>query len=375
MAEFSQLNRYNTITNFSSDSWKITGIEWTVLGIETSCDETAASVVSRNAGGRGTILSNIVRSQFKEHEAFGGVVPEIAARAHVQVLDTLIKAALQEAQLDFTALNGVAVTAGPGLIGGLLVGLVTAKAIALVQNIPLVAVNHLEGHALTVGLTEGLSPPYLLLLVSGGHTEFIEVLAPLVYRKLGGTLDDALGEAFDKVAKLLSLGFPGGPAVERLAVEGNGTRFAFPRPMMGRDRPDFSFSGLKTSVRQTAMSAAPLNRQDIADLCASFQAAVAATLRDRLRTALRVYSGGKKQFVVSGGVAANAALRSALMTECSAQGFSFHAPPPSLCTDNAAMIAWAGASRLAAGHADPLDVPARARWPLADMEASVSPGY
>ncbi len=232
--------------------------ELTLLGIETSCDETAAAIVRRDSEGNGVILANIVRSQFKDHEAFGGVVPEIAARAHVQALDSLIEAALREANITFAGLDGVAATAGPGLIGGVLVGLVTAKAIALVHKLPLVAVNHLEGHALTVGLTEGLRPPYLLLLVSGGHTEFVRVGADFDYRKLGGTIDDALGEAFDKVAKMLGLGFPGGPAVERAAQKGDPSRFALPRPLIGRDRPDFSFSGLKTAVRQVALSHAPL---------------------------------------------------------------------------------------------------------------------
>jgi N6-L-threonylcarbamoyladenine synthase len=342
----------------------------TILGIETSCDETAAAIVCRNSDGRGAILSNIVWSQFKDHEEFGGVVPEIAARAHAEVLDGLIRVSLKEAGLDFRDLDGVAVTAGPGLIGGLLVGLVTAKAIALVRKLPLVAVNHLEGHALTVGLSEGLPPPYLLLLVSGGHTELIEVSGLFEYRKLGGTLDDAIGEAFDKVAKLLGLGFPGGPAVERFASGGDPARFSFPRPLIGRDTPDFSFSGLKTAVRQVAYSCAPLSEQDIRDLCASFQAAAADTLRDRVRTAFRKYAAGgsaSRRFVVAGGVAANQSLRSALMEECEGAGFSFHAPPPGLCTDNGAMIAWAGACRLASGFTDKLDVAARPRWPLAGL--------
>ncbi len=345
--------------------------ELSVLGIETSCDETATAIIRRSPQGNGIILSNIVRSQFKEHEEFGGVVPEIAARAHADILDNLIKMALDEAGLSFGELDGIAVTAGPGLIGGLLVGLVTAKAIALVHNLPLAAINHLEGHALTVGITEGLEPPYLLLLVSGGHTEFLKVEPHFNYQKLGGTIDDALGEAFDKVAKMLGLGFPGGPAVERVAVGGNPRRFAFPRPLAGRDTPDFSFSGLKTAVRQAALSLAPLSSEDIRDLCASFQAAAADTVRDRLRAAFRLYghAGLPKRFVVSGGVAANKALRTALLEECNSFGYSFHAPPPGLCTDNAVMIAWAGACRLAAGHADPLDVPARARWPITETIA------
>ncbi len=328
-----------------------------------------AAIVTRCDDGKGIILSNIVRSQFNEHAPYGGVVPEIAARAHVEVLDRLIRTSLDEARVSFGRLDGVAATAGPGLIGGLLAGLVMAKAIALVQNLPLVAVNHLEGHALTVGLTEALDPPYLLLLVSGGHSEFLKVARPFEYHRLGGTIDDALGEAFDKVAKMLGLGFPGGPAVERFAQGGDPRRFAFPRPLMGRDAPDFSFSGLKTAVRQAALAHAPLGQQTIRDLCASFQAAAADTVRDRLRAAMRLYdaAGLPKRFVVSGGVAANAMLRGALLQECEASGYSFHAPPPGFCGDNAAMIAWAGASRIAAGYADGFDAPARARWPIAEV--------
>ncbi len=346
--------------------------ELTILGIETSCDETAAALVRRDVQGNGVILSNIVRSQFSDHAPYGGVVPEIAARAHVQVLDSLIEAALAEAKLGFSDLGGVAATAGPGLIGGVLAGLVTAKAIALVRSLPLSAVNHLEGHALTVGLTEGLHPPYLLLLVSGGHTEFLRVRAHFDYQKLGGTIDDALGEAFDKVAKMLRLGFPGGPAVERAAASGDPCRFALPRPLVGRERPDFSFSGLKTAVRHAALTHAPLNPEDVADLCASFQAAAADTLRDRLHAAFRLYDaeGLPKRLVAAGGVAANLKLRQTLLHECEAFGYTFHAPPPNLCTDNAAMIAWAGACRLSAGRADSLDAPARARWPISETSAA-----
>ena len=341
----------------------------TVLGIETSCDETAAAVVRLGEDGKGIILSNVVRSQFSEHAPYGGVVPEIAARAHVEVLDSLIRAALEEAHVSFSGLDGVAATAGPGLIGGLLVGLVTAKAIALVYNLPLVAINHLEGHALTVGLTEALNPPYLLLLVSGGHSEFLSAEGHFGYRKLGGTIDDALGEAFDKVAKMLGLGFPGGPAVERFAEGGDPARFAFPRPLLGRYAPDFSFSGLKTAVRHAALANAPLSTQDVKDLCASFQAAAAGSVRDKLKAAFRIYDAGAgaKNFVVAGGVASNKALRAAMLQECEAAGFSFHAPPLGLCTDNGAMIAWAGACRIAAGCRDGLDAPARARWPIADI--------
>ncbi len=356
---------------FRSPLWGQTGI-MTVLGIETSCDETAAAIVRMGPDGTGAILANIVRSQFKDHEPYGGVVPEIAARAHVEILDILISTCLQEAGLGFKDLQGVAATAGPGLIGGLLVGLVTAKSLALVHGLPLSAVNHLEGHALTVGLTDNLAPPYLLLLASGGHTEFLAVGGLDDYRKLGATLDDALGEAFDKVAKILGLGFPGGPAVERFALEGDPSRFAFPRPLAGREAPDFSFSGLKTAVRQAALALAPLSPRDVSDLCASFQAAVTGTVSDRLRAAFRLYetSPRPKRLVAAGGVAANRALRDTLLKECENFGYSFHAPPPALCTDNAAMIAWAGCLRLAAGLSDGLDVPAKARWPIAERAAS-----
>ncbi len=342
-----------------------------ILGIETSCDETAAAVVSVDGNGRGVILSNIVRSQVEDHAPFGGVVPELAARAHVAVLDGIIAKALDTASVSFEDLSAVAATAGPGLIGGLLAGLVTAKALALVHGLPLFAINHLEGHALTVGLTDGIDPPYLLLLVSGGHTEFIEVRARFQYAKLGGTIDDALGEAFDKVAKMLGLGFPGGPAVESHAAAGDPTRFKFPCPLAGRAEPDFSFSGLKTAVHRAATGLAPLTGQDITDLCASFQATVNKVLRDRVRAAFTRYAPAlSKQFVVAGGVAANTLLRETLLAECAGAGFAFHAPPPRYCTDNAAMIAWAGACRFRAGLPSPLTCPARARWPLAELTSS-----
>jgi N6-L-threonylcarbamoyladenine synthase len=257
-----------------------------VLGIETSCDETAAAVVVRAPDGGGRILSNVVRAQWEQHRRYGGVVPELAARAHVDCLDEIIAAALSEAGLGFGDLDAVAVTAGPGLIGGLLVGVTTAKAIALVHDLALVAVNHLEAHALTVGLTEGLRPPYLVLLVSGGHTQLLIVHEAGRYERLGTTIDDALGEAFDKTAKLLGLGFPGGPAVERAAATGTAGRFTLPRPMLGRAEPHFSFAGLKTAVRQQAQARAPLSPADIADLCAEFEAAVADSVSDRVRRAL-----------------------------------------------------------------------------------------
>lgn len=344
-----------------------------VLGIETSCDETAAAVVRRDAEGRGQILSNLVRSQIADHAAFGGVVPEIAARAHVEVLDRLVAAALEEAGADWSALSGVAATAGPGLSGGLLAGLTTAKAIALVHDLPLVALNHLEAHALTVGLTDDLAPPYLVLIVSGGHTQLIVVRDVGVYERLGTTVDDALGEAFDKTAKLLGLGYPGGPAVERAAATGDAERFDFPTPMIGRPEAHFSFAGLKTAVRQAANALAPASDQDVADICASFQRAAVRAVSDRAATAMRQYRArlgpdAPRRFVVAGGVAANAALRTGLERAATAESFSLHVPAPALCTDNAAMVAWAGAIWLARGRADPLDAPVRARWPL-DVDA------
>ena len=254
-----------------------------VLGIETSCDETAAAVVSRAPTGKGIILSNIIHSQITEHAEFGGVVPEIAARSHLSRLDGIIKAALDEADCTFDDLDGVAVTAGPGLVGGLLTGVMTAKAICAARNLPFFAVNHLEGHALTARLTDGLDFPYLLLLVSGGHTQFVDVRGVGDYHRLSTTIDDALGEAFDKTAKLLSLGHPGGPLVEKAAVKGDPKRFEFPRPLSGKAEVNFSFSGLKTAIRQTANRLAPLNDQDVADICASFQAAIIDVLSDRTR--------------------------------------------------------------------------------------------
>jgi len=338
-----------------------------VLGIETSCDETAAAVVLRDARGRGRILSNVVRSQWERHRAFGGVVPEIAARAHIECLDTLIAAALAGANVTMSDLGGVAATAGPGLAGGLIVGLVTGKAIALARGLPFSAVNHLEAHALTAGLTDGLAPPYLLLLVSGGHTQILWVGGVGRYERLGTTIDDALGEAFDKTAKLLGLGQPGGPAVEAAARDGDPARFALPRPMAGRAEPHFSFAGLKTAVRRQAMALAPLSGQDIADLCASFEAAAMDCVWDRAARAMEATAArfpGARSFVMAGGVAANARLRAGLGQLAADKGFSLRVPPVALCGDNAAMVAWAGAERLALGLADGLDAPVRPRWPL-----------
>ena len=340
-----------------------TGRDMRVLGIETSCDETAAAVVALE-GGTARILSDVVLSQTDEHAAFGGVVPEIAARAHVSALDGIVRAALDDAGLALPDLDGVAVTAGPGLIGGLMVGTATARALAAPHGLPVVGVNHLEGHALTPRLTDGVPFPYLLLLVSGGHTQIVEVRGLAEYERWGTTIDDALGEAFDKTAKLLGLGYPGGPAVERLATSGDPRAFDLPRPMKGHASLDLSFSGLKTAVRRAAMGAAPLDERTIADLCASFQAAVADVLGDRLTRAMARFSDlhGTGTLVVAGGVAANRFLRARIETAAKEKGFAFVAPPARLCTDNAAMIAHAGALRLAAGLIEPPSP--RPRWPL-----------
>ena len=339
-----------------------------VLGIETTCDETAAAVVERPDEGRGRILSNIVLSQIDEHPAFGGVVPEIAARAHVEIIDSLIVRALDRAGMKPRDLEGVAAAAGPGLIGGVLVGLMAGKGVALATGKPFVAVNHLEAHALTARLIEKVSFPYLALLASGGHTQILAVRGVGDYLRLGATQDDAIGEAFDKTAKLLGLGFPGGPAVEAAARDGDPERFALPRPLAGRPNADFSLSGLKTALRFAAESAAPLRPRDVADLCASFQAAVADVVEDRVRMGLKLFRerlrAPPRAVVVAGGVAANALLREVLARLCAEAGLRMVAPPRNLCTDNGAMIAWAGVERLRLGLIDPLDVPARPRWPL-----------
>jgi tRNA N6-adenosine threonylcarbamoyltransferase len=340
----------------------------TVLGIETSCDETAAAIVRRTANGQGEILASVVRSQLDLHAAYGGVVPEIAARAHVELLDAAIRQAMGEAGLEYRALDAVAAAAGPGLIGGLIVGVTTAKAIALGLGRPFIAVNHLEAHALTAGLTDSLDFPYLLLLVSGGHTQILIVKGVGAYERLGTTLDDALGEAFDKAAKLLGLAYPGGPEVEREAAKGRAI-IPLPRPMLGRAEPHFSLAGLKTALRQEARARTPLSRQDVSDLCASFQEAVADIVKDRTARALDLYqqrlgSGAPRVLVVAGGVAANRRLKAALETLTAARSFRLVVPPPELCSDNAVMIAWAGAMRLSRGLADDLAAPVRARWPL-----------
>lgn len=339
----------------------------TILGIETSCDETAASVVRGTAPGPGEILSNIVFSQIEAHAPYGGVVPEIASRAHLEILDSVIARAMDEASIGFDALDGIAATAGPGLIGGVMVGLTTAKALALGSGKPLLAVNHLMGHALTARLTHGVEFPFLLLLVSGGHCQLVGVGGAQDFRLYGSTIDDAVGEAFDKTAKILGLPYPGGPAVEEAAKRGNPKAYDLPRPLKGRAGADFSFSGLKTAVRQLTDGPS----LSVEDVSASFQAAVIDILRDRCRVAMDRFRGdfpGANILVIAGGVAANQAIGTALAQLCREEGFVLRVPPPRLCTDNAAMIAWAGVERLSANAAgDELGVSPRARWPLAAL--------
>lgn len=327
-----------------------------ILGIESSCDETAAALV----GSDRRVLAHKLAGQESAHRPFGGVVPEIAARAHVEILPELIEAALNEAGVTLDQVDAIAATAGPGLIGGVMVGLVTAKGLALASGKPLIALNHLEGHALSPMLDDpGLAFPYLLLLVSGGHCQLLLVEGVGSYRRLATTIDDAAGEAFDKSAKLLGLGFPGGPAIERAARDGDPHAVPLPRPLLGSAEPHFSFAGLKSAVLR-ARDAGTHSAEDIA---ASFQQAVVDCLLDRTERALR-RAHGVTALVVAGGVAANQAIRSALTDLATAHGLPFVAPPLWLCTDNAAMIAWAGALRFEAGLVDDLDVPARARWPL-----------
>ncbi len=344
---------------------------FTVLGLETSCDETAASVVRGRAPGPGEILSNVVLSQLEEHAPYGGVVPEIAARAHIEALDRLVEQALDEAQLALADLDAIAATAGPGLIGGVMVGLTTAKALALASGKPLVAINHLEAHALTARLTNGVEFPFLLLLISGGHCQLLAVEGVGKFHLYGSTIDDAVGEAFDKTAKLMGLAYPGGPNVEAQAKLGNAKGFVLPRPLRGREGADFSFSGLKTAVRQIARDPG-FQESQRADLAASFQAAVIDILTDRTRAAMAMFrrdfpQSATPSLVVAGGVAANKAIGGGLAKLCESEGFAIKIPPPRLCTDNAAMVAWAGVERSQLGFFDTLGVAPRARWPLQDI--------
>jgi N6-L-threonylcarbamoyladenine synthase len=339
-----------------------------VLGIETSCDETAAAVVADGPPGQ-AIRANLVLSQLAQHAPYGGVVPEIAARAHLDHLDRLVAEALAAAEVTLADLDGIAAAAGPGLIGGLIVGTTMAKAIAWAAQKPFVAVNHLEAHALTARLTDGIEFPYLLLLVSGGHSQLVVCAGVGDYRRLGTTRDDAAGEAFDKTAKLLGLGYPGGAALERAAVGGDSRRFGLPRPLHGRKGCDFSFSGLKTAVRQHVIEIGRLDDATVADLAAAVELAIADTLCDRTVNAIRWF---RRHFprgetlVAAGGVAANRRLRQRLAGLAAQAGLRFVAPPPELCTDNAAMIAWAGLERLRLGLADGFDAPSRPRWPLGE---------
>lgn len=354
-----------------------------VLGLETSCDETAAAIVEMPVAdgapcGAGRIVANQLLSQIDMHAPYGGVVPELAARAHLSHLDRLVAAAFDEADMALADMHAIAATAGPGLIGGVLIGLTTGKALALAAQKPFFGINHLEGHALSARLTEAVDFPYLLLLVSGGHCQLLAVTALGEYTLLGQTRDDAVGEAYDKAAKLMSLGYPGGPEIERRARHGDRAAYPLPRPLLNEDTNkadaphcDFSFSGLKTALRQATQKAAPLDDKKVADLAASFEAAVADCLSTQTRRAMTrfrtmVTPGTDYNLVVAGGVAANQYLRAALGEAAAAEGFAMHVPPAALCTDNAAMIARAGAERFAAGFIDaaPMAIEARARWPL-----------
>jgi N6-L-threonylcarbamoyladenine synthase len=349
----------------------------TVLGLETSCDETAAAVVRREADGRVTVLSSVIASQIAEHAPYGGVVPEIAARSHVEAVDGIAKQAMAEAGIGFEALDGVAATAGPGLIGGVMVGLSFGKAVALARGLPLVAVNHLEGHAVSARLAADIPYPFLLLLVSGGHCQLLEVSGVGACRRLGSTIDDAAGEAFDKIAKAMGLPYPGGPALEKLAHGGDAAAFPLPRALLGREGYDFSFSGLKTAAGRIAETLT--TETERRNLAAAAQGAIARQLTERSMRAMTAYSrsheGRDLRFVVAGGVAANKAVRASLQAAAAHQGFSFDAPPLIYCTDNAAMIALAGAERLALGLTDGLDAAARPRWPLDEAAAAANPTH
>lgn len=336
--------------------------DFTILGLESSCDDTAAAVLR----GR-TILSSVVADQTALHEAYGGVVPEIAARAHAEKLDLCVEQALSDAGLHLSEIDAIAVTAGPGLIGGVLSGVMLAKGLSAATGKPLIGVNHLAGHALTPRLSDGMEFPYLILLVSGGHCQFLRVDGPVSFHRLGSTIDDAPGEAFDKTARLLGLAQPGGPSVEQRARDGDEARFAFPRPLLDRPGCDLSFSGLKTALLrqrdQLVAKQGGLHAQDVNDLAAGFQAAIRDVLAEKSRRAIALCSW-ITGFSVAGGVASNASLRAALETLCGEYDLPFVAPPLSLCTDNAAMIAFAGAEKLACDGADDLTLTARPRWPL-----------
>ena len=345
-----------------------------VLGLESSCDETAAAIVNDKC----QILAESIHSQIEDHRPYGGIVPEIAARAHLDYMDSLVADVMAKAELDFCDLDGIAATGGPGLVGGLLVGVMTAKAIAAVHDLPFLAINHLEGHALSLRLTETVDFPYLLLLVSGGHSQFVIVEGVGRYVQLGTTIDDAVGEAFDKTAKLLGLPYPGGPQIEKAAKKGNAKRFALPRPMAGRKGCDLSLSGLKTAVRQTVsrLGEEAEKVETIHDIAASFQAAIGDVLADRTRNAIHLFQTQHPDgnaFVIAGGVAANAYLRTRLCETVAAMGVKLHVPPPQLCTDNGVMIAWAGVERLQLGWTDRFDFTPQPRWPL-DPDAAARHG-
>jgi len=346
----------------------------TLLGLESSCDDTGAAVV-RGFPGQAQVLSSVVEGQNSLHEAFGGVVPEIAARAHAERMDIVVRHALDQAGVTLADLDAIAVTAGPGLIGGVMSGVMCAKGIAVGAGLPLVGVNHLAGHALTPRLTDGTDFPYLMLLVSGGHCQFLLVRGWDDFSRLGGTIDDAPGEAFDKTARLLALPQPGGPSVEAEALKGDAKRFRFPRPLLDRPGCDMSFSGLKTALLRTrdeVMTNNQLKAQNRSDLCAGFQSAVVDVLVEKTRRALALYLHelpAKPMLAVAGGVAANKAIRAGLETVCAEMGVGFTAPPLSLCTDNGAMIAYAGLERFAGGGRDDLTLAARPRWPL-DKDAA-----
>lgn len=336
-----------------------------VLGIETSCDETAVAIVSADK----QILAHKILSQIEVHQPYGGVVPELSSRGHIQNLSTLITSTMQEADISISQLDGIAVTAGPGLIGGVLVGVMAAKGLAAAANKPFIAVNHLEGHALTTRLTSDVEFPFLLLLISGGHCQILQVDGVGQYTLYGQTMDDAIGESFDKVARMLNLGYPGGPAIERIAEHGNPKRFAFPRPMIGRTANcDFSLSGLKTAVKRTVDATPNFSESDAADVAACFQHAVADIIKDRLELAItqfKSHAPHANTLVVAGGVAANKFLLGAMSNVTNKHGFNLIAPPLRLCTDNAAMIAWVGIEKLLLGQQDSLDFEPKSRWPLA----------